>query len=43
MVNENRRKFLGIGLGGITASVAVAVGFPVYRYLEPLTKDNTAG
>lgn len=38
MVNEDRRKFLGICLGGITASAAVAVAYPVYRYLSPLKK-----
>ena len=43
MVNEDRRKFLGICLGGLTASAAVAVGYPVYRYLAPLQKENSAG
>lgn len=43
MVNENRRKFLGICLGGIAASAAVAAGYPVYRYLAPLKKDASAG
>lgn len=43
MVNEDRRKFLGICLGGLTASVAVAVGYPLYRYLSPLEKENSAG
>ena len=43
MVNEKRRKFLGICLGGLTASAAVAVGYPVYRYLAPLQKENSAG
>ncbi|MBP1728390.1 MAG: cytochrome [Deltaproteobacteria bacterium] len=40
MVNEERRKFLGICLGGVTASAAIAVGYPVYRYLAPLQKEN---
>jgi len=43
MVNEDRRKFIGICLGGITASAAVAVGYPVYRYLAPLQSDKSAG
>lgn len=42
MVNEDRRKFLGICLGGITASAAVAVGYPVYRYLSPIKRDTSA-
>jgi len=43
MVNEDRRKFLGICLGGLTASAAVAAGYPVYRYLAPLQKAKSAG
>jgi cytochrome b6-f complex iron-sulfur subunit len=43
MVNEGRRKFLGVCLGGLTASAAVAVGYPVYRYLAPLQKENSTG
>ena len=43
MVNEDRRKFLGVCLGGLTASAAVAVGYPVYRYLAPLQKEGSAG
>jgi len=43
MVNEDRRKFLGICLGGVTASAAVAAGYPVYRYLAPLQQGKTAG
>ena len=43
MVNEDRRKFLGVCLGGLTATAAVAAGYPVYRYLAPLQKDNSAG
>jgi len=42
MVNDGRRKFLGICLGGITVSAAVAVGYPVYRYLAPLQSDKSA-
>jgi len=43
MVNDDRRKFLGICLGGLTVSAAVAVGYPVYRYLAPLQKEDSAG
>lgn len=43
MVDEDRRKFLGICLAGMTVSAAVAVGYPVYRYLAPLKKVNAAG
>ena len=42
MVNEDRRKFLGICLGGITASVVAAVGYPVFRYLSPIKIDASA-
>ncbi len=41
-MNEGRRKFLGICLGGAAASAAVAVGYPVYRYLAPLQKEKSA-
>lgn len=43
MVNKDRRTFLGICLGGLTALAAVAVGYPLYRYLAPLKKENSAG
>jgi cytochrome b6-f complex iron-sulfur subunit len=43
MVNEDRRKFIGICLGGIAVSGAVAVGYPLFRYLAPLQKENSAG
>ena len=42
MVNEDRRRFLGICLGGIAASAAVAAGYPVYRYLSPLQSNKSA-
>ena len=41
MVNEDRRKFLGICLGGITASAAAAVAYPVFRYLSPINRDSS--
>jgi cytochrome b6-f complex iron-sulfur subunit len=41
MVNEGRRKFLGICLGGITVSAAVAVAYPLYRYLAPLRSGTS--
>jgi cytochrome b6-f complex iron-sulfur subunit len=43
MVDEERRKFLGICLGGVAATAVVAVGYPVYRYLAPLHRENSAG
>lgn len=36
MVDEQRRKFLGICLGGVTVAAAGAVAYPLYRYLAPL-------
>lgn len=35
MADNGRRKFLGVCLGGIVASMAAAVLYPVYRYLAP--------
>jgi cytochrome b6-f complex iron-sulfur subunit len=35
MENEGRRKFLVICLAGATAAAAVAVAYPVFRYLAP--------
>lgn len=43
MVNKGRRKFLGYCLGGIAASGALAVGYPIYRYLSPLQSSKQAG
>jgi cytochrome b6-f complex iron-sulfur subunit len=43
MLQEDRRKFLGICLGGVTAAAAVAAGYPLYRYLAPLHTGKTAG
>ncbi|NJD91754.1 MAG: Rieske (2Fe-2S) protein, partial [Geobacter sp.] len=40
MVNEDRRKFLGICLGGVAASAAAAVAYPVFRYLSPIKDDS---
>lgn len=42
MINEDRRKFLGICLGGLAALGAVVVGYPLYRYLAPRQGGNTA-
>ena len=41
MVNEERRKFLAICLGGVTGAAAVTLAFPVYRYLAPLRKGSS--
>lgn len=35
MVNFDRRRFLGLGLGAITATLAAAALWPVWRYLAP--------
>jgi cytochrome b6-f complex iron-sulfur subunit len=43
MQNQERRTFLGICLGGIAALAAVAVGYPVFRYLAPLRKADSIG
>lgn len=43
MVDEDRRKFLGVCLGGVAAAAAVAVSYPVYNYLAPLQLAKTAG
>ncbi|NVN98727.1 MAG: Rieske 2Fe-2S domain-containing protein [Geobacteraceae bacterium] len=43
MVDEDRRKFLGVCLGGVAAAAAVAVSYPVYNYLAPLQQAKTAG
>jgi len=41
MDNCGRRKFLGIGLGGIFAALAGAALYPVYRYLAPRSGSGT--
>lgn len=40
MENGDRRKFLGICLGGVTVSAALAAGYPLFRYLLPLRGEN---
>jgi cytochrome b6-f complex iron-sulfur subunit len=42
MDNDGRRKFLGVCLGGIVASMAAAVLWPVYRYLAPRSGTGTS-
>ena len=42
MVNDNRRKFLGLCLGGTTALFAGAAGWSVFRYLAPRQEATTA-
>lgn len=42
MKNSDRRQFLGICLGGLATSAAVAVAYPIYRYLSPLQENSTA-
>lgn len=43
MLHEDRRKFLGICLGGVTAAAAVAASYPLYCYLAPMHTGQTAG
>ncbi len=43
MDNSGRRKFLGICLGGLGAVVAAAVGWPLFKYLEPGSNKKTVG
>lgn len=46
MVNDDRRRFLTICLGGLAAASAATVSWPVYRYLAPrkhsVTEDKVA-
>jgi cytochrome b6-f complex iron-sulfur subunit len=41
MVSGDRRKFLGICLGGATVAAAVAVIYPLFHYLLPVRNDST--
>lgn len=36
----DRRKFIGICLGGVAAAAAAATAFPVYRYLAPISANE---
>jgi cytochrome b6-f complex iron-sulfur subunit len=40
---SGRRKFIGTCLAGLGAVAAVAVGWPVFRYLAPRTNTETGG
>ena len=42
-MDDGRRKFLGICLGGLAALAAAAVAFPVFRYLAPRSVKTTNG
>ena len=41
MIDTDRRRFIGICLFGAAASGAVAIGYPVYRYLAPLPQPSS--
>ena len=41
MYRDSRRKFLGLCLGGITAALAAATFWPVWRYLAPRKGPGT--
>jgi len=43
MDTGSRRKFLGICLGGVAATAAAAVLYPVYKYLSPRPVGGTRG
>jgi cytochrome b6-f complex iron-sulfur subunit len=42
MENEDRRKFLVLCLGGLAALAAAAVTYPVFRYLAPRSRKESA-
>jgi cytochrome b6-f complex iron-sulfur subunit len=42
MENEGRRKFLGVCAAGASAAAAVAVAYPVIRYLAPRSGQTGA-
>jgi len=43
MDSRDRRKFLGVCLGGLMAAAAAAITLPVYRFLAPRKQAATAG
>ncbi|WP_041974504.1 ubiquinol-cytochrome c reductase iron-sulfur subunit [Geobacter sp. OR-1] len=43
MENCERRKFLGICLEGMASAAVAAVVYPVYRYLSPISGQETSG
>ena len=43
MINNGRRRFLGVCLGGVTAAAAGAVAIPVFKYLAPKSMEDTSG
>jgi len=43
MENKDRRKFLGVCLGGLLATAAAAVSYPVYRFLAPVKQEALPG
>ena len=43
MESSDRRKFLGVCLGGLLAAAAAAITYPVYLYLAPRKQTATAG
>ncbi len=42
-MDHKRRTFLGIGLAGLGALAAAAVGWPLFRYLAPRSSREAAG
>lgn len=43
MDSSDRRKFLGVCLGGVLATATAAVTWPVYRFLSPRKQAAVAG
>lgn len=43
MDNRERRKFLGVCLGGVLAAAAAITVYPVYRFLAPWKQEAVTG
>jgi cytochrome b6-f complex iron-sulfur subunit len=43
MENRDRRKFLGVCLGGIATASIGAVAYPLFRYLSPIQEHESTG
>ncbi|MBT0666584.1 Rieske (2Fe-2S) protein [Geobacter pelophilus] len=43
MENRDRRKFLGVCLGGIASASIAAVAYPLFRYLSPIPEQENSG
>ena len=43
MENVDRRRFIGLSLGGLFAGAVAAIIYPLYRYLAPRPADSSTG